>query len=230
MEVIPAIDLLGGKSVRLIRGSYEDVIVYGKPIECAKKWVSMGAKRLHIVDLDGAREGRPAHLDTLSEIIRVGVPVQFGGGIRSPEIAEELLMIGIERLIVGTAFWESPDSFAHLREKILPALDIRDGLLVASAWQRGIMNMNEALHLLRKNRMNNAFLTGVSRDGTLAGPDIGLVEKIASEGFTLTIAGGISRLEDLALISRIAGVEAVVVGRALYEGILKEVLPCWPKE
>ncbi len=230
MELIPAIDLLGGEAVRLIRGSYDDVIVYGNPVGWARKWVSLGFKRLHLVDLDGAREGRPVHTHTLSEIIGVGIPVQFGGGIRSPEIADELLALGAERLVVGTAFWESPDSFAHLRERILPALDIRDGFLVASAWQRELMHMSEAVDVLRENRMDRAFLTAVSRDGTLEGPDIKLIEDIASAGLTLTIAGGISSKQNLTLISRIPGVEAVVVGRALYDGILKETLPCWPRE
>lgn len=226
MEVIPAIDLIGGKCARLYQGDYARMTVYDDdPADAARRWERMGARRIHVVDLDGARAGEPRNLDVVRRIAgAVGVPVQMGGGIRSVEAAREALNAGAERVMLGTVAARNPqvvtDACAELgADAVVAAVDSRDGRVAVSGWTResGV----RATDLLRRMRDAGAraFLcTDISRDGTLAGPNCELMRELAdAAGGGVMAAGGIASVEHLAALAE-TGVAGAVIGKALYTG------------
>jgi phosphoribosylformimino-5-aminoimidazole carboxamide ribotide isomerase len=211
IEVIPAVDVLGDGAVRLERGGYEDVVERaGAPVALAARWVEAGARRLHLVDLDGARGGplRPA---LVREIAALGVPVQASGGIRSLADAQTLLEAGADRVVVGTAAWPDPTGWFGLGESLVLAVDVLDGVVRTSGWTRSAgLTLTEALERAHGARI---LVTAIDRDGTLGGPDLELV-RAAAVGRRVIAAGGVRSPEDV-LALRTAGAEAVVAGRAL---------------
>jgi phosphoribosylformimino-5-aminoimidazole carboxamide ribotide isomerase len=213
IEVIPAVDVLGDEAVRLERGSYDDVVERAAdPVALAARWAAAGARRIHLVDLDGARRGgvRP-------ELVRAvaaasGLPVQASGGIRSLDDARQLLDAGADRVIVGTAAWPDPSAWLELGEALVLAVDVRDGLVRAAGWTESAgLTFAEALERARGARL---LVTAIDRDGTLSGPDIRLVEEAAQSGSPVLAAGGVRSPDDVAALAR-AGAEAAIVGRAL---------------
>src|SRR6476469_6731974 len=170
IEVIPAVDILGDGAVRLERGSYEDVVERaGDPVALATRWVEAGARRLHLVDLDGARGG-PLRPELVREIAAVGVPVQASGGIRSLDDARTLLDVGADRVVVGTAAWPDPARWLELGDSLVLAVDVLDGLVRTSGWTRSTgLTLAEALERAQGARI---LVTAIDRDGTLAGPDL----------------------------------------------------------
>ena len=224
MEVIPAIDLRDGRCVRLFQGDFSQETVYSDaPESVAKQWAGAGAVRLHVVDLDGARDGVPANLECLERIAAaVDVPVQFGGGVRTADGAAYVLAAGAERVILGTAAVESPELVGDLicrfgAHRMVVGVDTRDGDVVLRGWTRGGgLRATELIDQMMDLGVKRFMFTDVSRDGTLTEPNFAEVEALAGmPGMALIAAGGIASVDHLVRLVR-TGVEAAVVGKALY--------------
>lgn len=216
IEVIPAVDVLGDEAVRLERGDYERVVERADdPVALARRWAAAGARRIHLVDLDGARAGRvrPELVRAVAEA--TGLPVQASGGIRSRADAEALLAAGADRVVVGTAAWPDPSPWLALGDAVVLALDVRDGRVLSRGWtaEAGLA-LDDAIERLPRTRV---LLTATDRDGTLAGPDLELVRRVAAAGLRVLAAGGVRSPEDVDALAD-AGAEAAVVGRALLAG------------
>src|SRR5580765_5656289 len=222
MEVIPAIDLLGESAVRLEQGDYERSTQYGKPVELARTFAAAGPSRVHLVDLDGARAGR-IRPDVVAAIARAAspVPVQASGGIRSVADAEALIGAGAGRVVVGTAAWTLLDELvAALGERLVVALDVRDGGVRTRGWTEGSLGLDDAIARCVAARVPRLLCTAIDRDGTLGGPDTELVSRVAhASRLPVLAAGGIRDDADVAALER-AGAEGAIVGRALLEGAL----------
>jgi phosphoribosylformimino-5-aminoimidazole carboxamide ribotide isomerase len=212
LEVIPAVDVLGEGAVRLEQGDYDSVVERaGDPVALARRWVVAGAKRIHLVDLDGARSGR-VRPELVRAIADLGVPVQASGGIRSLADARALLEAGADRVVVGTAAWPDPTLWFELGEALVLALDVRDGEVRTAGWTTGSgLRFEDALTLALGRRI---LVTAIDRDGTLAGPDVELVRQAVEAGGRVLAAGGIRSVEDVAALAA-AGAQAAIVGRAL---------------
>lgn len=215
IEVIPAVDVLGGEAVRLERGAYDAVVERAEdPSALAARWAADGAGRIHLVDLDGARSGRirPALVGAVRAAS--GLPVQASGGIRSLDDARALLDAGAERVVVGTAAWPDPAPWLELGEALVLAVDVADGELRGSGWTAGTgVSLDEALVRAAGSRL---LVTAIDRDGTLGGPDLELVRRAAGSGSPVLAAGGVRSPEDVEALAA-AGAEAAVVGRALLQ-------------
>jgi phosphoribosylformimino-5-aminoimidazole carboxamide ribotide isomerase len=214
-DVIPAVDVLGGDAVRLRRGAFDDVVARAPdPVALAARWVDAGARRIHLVDLDGARSGgvRPT---LVAKIAALGVPVQASGGIRSRADARALLGAGADRVVIGTAAWPDPEPWFELGDALVLALDVRNGVVRSAGWTESTgLAYAEALARAQRARV---LVTAIDRDGTLSGPDVLLVRQAAVGGRRVLAAGGVRSPADVAAL-RAAGAEAAVVGRALLDG------------
>ena len=224
LEVIPAIDLIDGRCVRLYQGDYSRETVYSDdPVEVALRWERLGARRVHVVDLDGARVGSPQNLDAIRRIAEaVGVPVQMGGGIRTLDTVREVIASGVDRVMLGTVAVREPGIVTSAcerfgAERVLVAIDSRDGRVAVSGWTDGSETSTTDLLRLMMDAGVNAFLcTDISRDGTLAGPNYDLMRGLVAVGGDGVIAaGGIAAVEHLRKLAEI-GVGGAVIGRALY--------------
>jgi phosphoribosylformimino-5-aminoimidazole carboxamide ribotide isomerase len=206
------VDVLGEGAVRLERGDYDAVVERaGEPVALAQRWVAAGAKRIHLVDLDGARSGQ-VRPELVRSIAALGVPVQASGGIRRVADARALLDAGAERVVVGTAAWPDPTPWFELGEALVLALDVRDGEVRSSGWTVGTgLRFEDALERANGSRM---LVTAIDRDGTLSGPDVELVKQAVDAGGRVLAAGGIRSVADVATLAE-AGAEAAIVGRAL---------------
>jgi len=215
IEVIPAVDVLGDEAVRLDRGRYDSVIERANdPVALAERFAAAGARRIHLVDLDGARRGgvRP---ELVRAVAGAGVPVQASGGIRTRADAESLLEAGADRVVIGTAAWPDPAPWLELGAAAVLAVDVRDGLVRTAGWtQSAGLTVDEALGRAPGARV---LVTAIDRDGTLSGPDLDLVRQAASTGATVLAAGGVRSPADVAALAE-AGAEAAIVGRALLAG------------
>ncbi len=230
MLIIPAVDLKGGKCVRLVQGRREKEIVYGAdPVEAARRWAAEGAKRLHLIDLDGAFAGRPQHLDVLERVARaVEVPVQFGGGVRTQESLRAALDAGAAFVILGTSALKDPEFLKKAAGenpgKILLGIDAKDGEVKVAGWVEGEgVAPEELARRFADLPLAGIIFTDIRRDGTLEGFDPGSISAVAeAAGRPVFAAGGVSRLEDIEKLLPLAekGVAGAVVGRALYEGTL----------
>lgn len=230
MEIIPAIDLRGGKCVRLIKGEVEAETVYsGDPPAMARHWESLGARRLHVIDLDGAFRGSPEHLHVVREITRaVGIPIQFGGGLRSLETIRECFQSGVDRVILGTAVLDSPDLARAAAEeypgRIFIALDARQGKVAVQGWKETtaveVISMARALG---NWGIGGLIYTDISRDGTLSGPNLEDLQALACQTQLPVIAsGGIGNLDHIRALLRLGlqRVQGIIVGKALYDGAI----------
>ncbi len=221
MEIIPAIDIRDGRCVRLLQGDPGRMLVYGDdPVEMARRWVLEGARRLHVVDLDGAFLGRPVHLELVEAIAGLGVPVQVGGGFRTLDDLKAALAAGAERVIVSTAaFALTEEAGRQLGDELVVAIDVKDGQVVFKGWtsMSGIDAVSLAKDLTARG-IRRFIYTDIARDGMLAGPAVAALHTLVHAVATPVIAaGGIGTEADLATVER-TGVEGVIVGRALYEG------------
>jgi phosphoribosylformimino-5-aminoimidazole carboxamide ribotide isomerase len=226
MLVIPAIDLMKGKVVRLTRGDPEKPTFYdgyGTPVEVAIKWKREGAERLHVIDLDAAF-GKPNNLATVLEINKTTrLPVQVGGGIRSVEAVEGLINAGIQHVILGSLAFKDPEAVAYLlkkygSERIIVALDNREGMVLVEGWTSATTStLKDAMEVYSKLGVKSFLITSITADGTLSGPDLDTLKEACqwSSGGVIA-AGGIGTIKDLLALKRV-GVEAAVVGKALYE-------------
>lgn len=228
MLIIPAIDILDRKCVRLRQGSYQDSTVFGDdPVAMAQAWVQQGARFLHVVDLEGARSGRPQVLDLLGEIAQLGPPVQIGGGMRELEHLEAALAAGATRVVVGSRAADDPEFAREVIQLFGPqaviGIDARDGRVAVQGWQQASARSIEAVELAREvERLGAARIvfTDIARDGMLAGPNFAaLAEMIAAVRIPIVASGGITRLEDVRRVKE-SGAEACIIGRALYSGEL----------
>jgi phosphoribosylformimino-5-aminoimidazole carboxamide ribotide isomerase len=217
IDVIPAVDVLGSEAVRLREGEYDDVVARADdPVALARRFARAGARRIHVVDLDGARSGRvrPALVRAIAEA--AAVPVQASGGIRSREDADALLDAGADRVVVGTAAFPHPAPWVDaLGERLVVALDVRDGEVRTRGWtETSGLSLDDALERCRAAGVVRVLCTAIDRDGTLAGPDVALVERVARTGLRVLAAGGVRSPADVDALAQ-AGAEAVIVGRAL---------------
>jgi phosphoribosylformimino-5-aminoimidazole carboxamide ribotide isomerase len=217
IEVIPAVDVLGGGAVRLHQGAYDDIVERaGDPIELARAFATAGASRIHLVDLDGARAGRvrPELVRDVAAAV-APAPLQASGGIRSLDDALSLLAAGADRVVVGTAAFPDPSPWAELGERLVVALDVRDGQVRTAGWTEGSgLALEDAAGRCRDAGVSRVLCTAIDRDGTLAGPDLELVRQVAATGLRVLAAGGVRAPEDIGALAA-AGAEAAVVGRAL---------------
>jgi phosphoribosylformimino-5-aminoimidazole carboxamide ribotide isomerase len=223
----PAIDILDGKAVRLVQGRFEDATTYhDDPLEAARSWVEAGARFLHVVDLDGARAGQPRSLEHLRRIVKAaGVPVQYGGGLRTLAAVREALRAGAERAVVGTAAFRDvdflDDTLAAFGPHVVVSVDVRDGLISTAGWtQTTKMPAVAAIRRLGDRGVRSFVYTDVNRDGRLEGPDLEAVAEVAEAVRGRFIySGGIGAVEHLRALAELRQVNlgGVIVGKALYE-------------
>jgi phosphoribosylformimino-5-aminoimidazole carboxamide ribotide isomerase len=225
-QPIPAVDIRGGRCVRLVEGDFARETKYADdPAEIARHWAAQGAQRLHVVDLDGARDGVRANAEVIRRLLgAVSIPIQVGGGIRSLQTAQALRDEGADRVVIGTAAAEQPEALADWvtvlgAEQLIVGVDARHGLVATRGWQN--VTDVDALKFCRRLAQAGVcrvLYTDISRDGRLQGPDIEGTRAIA--GVVKVIgSGGVSSVEDLRALAE-AGAEAAIVGTALYEGRL----------
>lgn len=217
MQIIPALDLLGNDAVRLEQGDY-DRVLFRQPIEeFMGRIVATNPPLIHIVDLQGARDGA-LRTDVVRRCVNVshGIPLQVSGGIRSTEAAHEALDAGASRVIVGTAVWVDEASLARyvrsLGERLVVAFDVKDGQLAIRGWVESTgLGVDEALERCRREGVTRLHVTAIERDGTMRGPDLALYEKVCASGIAVVAAGGVRDDDDVAALER-AGCEAAVMG------------------
>lgn len=227
MLIIPAIDIKNGKCVRLTQGDFESEKVYGEdPAAIARRWEEQGAQMLHIVDLDGAKNGNLANLEVIKKIAQeVKIPLQVGGGIRNKEAVKTLLSIGVSRVILGTVALENEDELkgilAEFASQVAVALDTKDGKLMKQGWLEDSdkSSMTTALKL-EDLGVKRFIYTDVARDGTLTEPNYKEIANLTKNILVPMIAsGGISSIASIKQLKSL-GVEGVIIGKALYEGKL----------
>jgi phosphoribosylformimino-5-aminoimidazole carboxamide ribotide isomerase len=223
VEVIPAIDVLGGRVVRLLRGDFGQATIYADdPVEVAQGFAGAGARLVHLVDLEGARSG-VANPDLWKLMAGAGIRFQVGGGIRDVATADLALSAGAARVVMGsTAIWR-PGQLASISdlERLVAAIDVRDGRAVGSGWLDEGRGMEEVLEAVVDAGVGRVLVTAISRDGALQGPDLELVTRVRRLAPELAViaSGGVDSIDHLRALAA-AGCEAAVVGRALYEGRL----------
>ena len=228
MILIPAIDILGGKAVRLRQGEFDSSTVYAAdPLEAARRWVEGGARALHVVDLDGARSGTPAHLNQVERIAGgLEVPVQIGGGLRTMASVGQAVEAGAARVVLGTAAYSDLDfldaAVAKLGDRVVVSVDARDGRLAAAGWtEQTDIPIESVIERLGARGVRRFVYSSIERDGMLAGPDLDGARRVAAavRGMFL-YSGGVSSLEDLRALAglREVNLAGVIVGKALYEG------------
>jgi phosphoribosylformimino-5-aminoimidazole carboxamide ribotide isomerase len=226
MIVYPAIDLMGGRAVRLRQGDPDRRTTVGDdPVALARRWVASGARWLHVVDLDAALAGAPRHLDLVADICRAtGVPVQVGGGLRTPDHLRAAFDAGASRVVLGTAALDDDllaAAVAEFGDRLTASVDARDGRVAADGWRRiaprTVLDHGRRLAAAGVRRL---IYTDVARDGMLGGPDVTvLAELVRATGVAVIASGGIASADDLRAVAA-AGAEGAIVGRALYEGRL----------
>ncbi|MCS7172871.1 MAG: 1-(5-phosphoribosyl)-5-[(5-phosphoribosylamino)methylideneamino]imidazole-4-carboxamide isomerase [Armatimonadetes bacterium] len=225
MMVLPAVDLLEGRVVRLRQGNYGQATVYGEdPVEIARRWRAEGAEWLHVVDLDGARWGRPRHLAVVARMVAEGVQVQLGGGLRREEDLARAFEAGVARAVLGTAALRDlrwlERMTARFGDRIAVALDVRGGRVVVGGWQEEVpLSFERAALRCLEAGVRRLVVTDVQADGMLGGPNLDLFRRAVALEVPVLASGGIRNPEDLRALRRL-GVEGAIVGRALYEGTL----------
>jgi phosphoribosylformimino-5-aminoimidazole carboxamide ribotide isomerase len=233
VRLYPAIDILGENAVRLVKGDFDAKKVYDEdPLSAARGWTEAGARALHVVDLDGAKRGAPVNLEHLRRIAgELGVPVQYGGGLRSAEAIAAALDAGAERVILGTAAFTDEQLVrealaAHGPERVLASIDVRGGRVATHGWlQSTDMRASDAFAALRERGLRNFVFTDIDRDGMLDGASLEEVLAAASAALegSMIYSGGIGSLADLRALAALRsehgldGLAGVIVGKALYE-------------
>ncbi|MDD3806369.1 MAG: 1-(5-phosphoribosyl)-5-[(5-phosphoribosylamino)methylideneamino]imidazole-4-carboxamide isomerase [bacterium] len=230
MIIIPAIDMLDGCCVRLMQGDYEQKTVYGEdPAEMARRWEAEGAERIHLVDLNGAREGKPVNLDAVARVASaVNVPLQLGGGLRTADDIKRVLDLGVERVIIGTAALNeglAAELLGYFREALILGIDARNGQVAIKGWLEqstiSAVNLAERMAALGARRI---IYTDISRDGAMSGPNVAATADLAQScGLPVIASGGVSNLQDIENLVRLEskGIEGAIIGRALYNGTIK---------
>ena len=225
MILFPAVDILDGKSVRLLHGKFDQVTVYGDPVDMAKKWESQGARFLHLVDLNGARDGiNSPNFPVIERITKaIKIPVQLGGGIRTIEDIEKRLACGVERVILGTACCGNPEIVEEAvkifgAEKIVAGIDAKDGFVAVRGWvESSGISPYELGKKMYGLGLRYVVFTDISRDGALVGVNVSSCAKMAREtGLNVIASGGVSSLDDLKLLKQ-ENMYGAILGKAIYE-------------
>lgn len=233
MLILPAIDIIAGRCVRLTQGDYSRETVYASdPAEVARSFSDAGAAWIHVVDLDGAKAGAPCNLNTIEKIVSsVSCSIEVGGGVRDFESVDSLLSIGVARVIVGTKIVKEPewasDLFARYGDKVVAGIDARNGMAAVAGWTEG--STVSALELARRVEAQGCrriILTDIATDGAFTGPNLSLLREVAG-GVSIPIiaSGGVSCLADVETLAamREPSVEGVIIGKAIYEGRVRLV-------
>ena len=230
MIIFPAIDIRGGKCVRLLKGDFEKETVFSdKPEEMAKKWQAQGAEFLHLDDLDGALAGKSQNLATVEKILAaVDIPVELGGGIRTMENIDDVLALGVRRVILGSVAVRNPElvreACAKYGDRIVVGIDAKDGIVAVDGW--GVSGDVEATALakeMKKAGVKTIIYTDISRDGTLSGVNVEATAKLAREsGVAIVASGGVKSIADIEALKPYEkdGIEGVIVGKSIYMGTL----------
>ena len=228
MILLPAVDILEGKAVRLSQGEFDQRTVYdADPLDAARRWVSQGARSLHVVDLDGARSGAPVNLEHVRRIVaEAEVPVQVGGGLRTIEAVRAAMEAGATRVLIGTAAYTDIDfldqAIAEFDDRVVVSVDARDGRLAGAGWtQQTDIPIEAVIEQLGARGVRRFVYSSIERDGMLQGPDLDGARRVAEAvRGTYTYSGGVSSLEDLRSLMELRQVNlsGVIVGKALYEG------------
>ena len=228
MTIIPAIDLINGTCVRLTRGGFNTQKKYfDNPVEVAERWKREGAEWLHIVDLDGARSGKPENLKIVSGIKqKIDIKIQYGGGIRTSKTIKEVLKKGVDRVILGTRVIEDMNflkgSISDYKNRVIISLDYgRNGMIFKNGWRKeSKVSIFELVKKVKQSGAEEVIITDISRDGTLKGVNIKFLKRVLeNSGMKFIVAGGIGRLEDIISLKKIEsmGIVGVIIGKALYE-------------
>jgi len=227
VEIWPAIDLRGGKCVRLQQGDYHRETVFGEdPAAMARHWAALGARCLHLVDLDGAKEGRPANLESVRAIVEaVALPCELGGGIRSQQTIRELLELGLQRLVIGTLAIQRPDWFRQMCRKfprrLVLGIDARNGRVATHGWQQtSDVAATDLARQFAAEPIAAVVYTDIATDGMLSGPNLAaMAEMHAAVDMPVVASGGVTTREDVVRLAAIP-MAGCIIGRALYEGTL----------
>jgi len=246
IQIIPAIDIIGGKCVRLTRGDYNSVTEYNSdPVSVARQFEAAGFERLHLVDLDGAREGKPLNIDVLEKICSTTrLTVDFGGGVKSEEDIERVFAAGAAMLTVGSVAVKDPDLFLgwlnkYGPDKIILGADFKDGYIAVDAWQgRSSLSIYDFLDYYVARGVKKVISTDIQTDGTLQGPSVKMYRAVLDRypGLDLTASGGLGSLDDLRALND-AGIRSVISGKAFYESkiplrpypldtLARRIIPC----
>ena len=227
MILLPAIDILDGRAVRLARGDFDAKTEYdADPLDAARRWVQAGARQLHVVDLDGARSGAPANLDHVERIAReAGVPIQVGGGLRTVDAVADAVRAGATRVVLGTAAYRDvdflDDVIAAHGDRVVVSVDARDGHLAASGWtEQTEIPVDAVIDSLGRRGVRSYVYSSIERDGMMSGPDLDEVARVAeSVRGRFIYSGGVSSVADLKALASLRQVNlaGVIVGKALYE-------------
>jgi phosphoribosylformimino-5-aminoimidazole carboxamide ribotide isomerase len=228
MILYPAIDVRGGQAVRLLQGDYARETVYdADPVDAAARWIDEGAEFLHVVDLDGAKAGEPRNLAAIEAIAALGCPIQVGGGLRGREAVAAVLDCGVERVVIGTAALRDPEfldgALAAHGERVVVSVDAREGRVALQGWtEAGEAEVVEAVAELSSRGVARFLCTAIEVDGTMEGPALDELARIAAATRAQVIAsGGVGTLADLEALAEAAksapNLEGAIVGRALYE-------------
>lgn len=227
MQILPAIDLRGGKCVRLRQGDYNQETVFGDdPAAMARHWVELGGEFLHLVDLDGAKDGAPTNLEAIRAIVTsVGVPCELGGGIRNEETIRSLLELGLNRLVIGTLALRNPEWFKEMCAKfpgrLVLGIDARNGFVATDGWLE--TSKTKAIQLAEQfndSPMAAIVYTDIATDGMMKGANVPAMREMKEAVRVPVVAsGGVTTLEDVKLL-KAAGLDAAIIGRALYEGTI----------
>jgi phosphoribosylformimino-5-aminoimidazole carboxamide ribotide isomerase len=230
MLILPAIDLKSGKCVRLYQGEMESAKVYSEsPEEIALQWQTLGAKMIHVVDLDGAVAGEPRNLGAIARILEaVEVPIELGGGIRSKEVVEDYLQLGVDRVILGTIAYQNRDLVHNVCDafpgKIAVGIDARGGYVAVQGWQevtdKSAMSLAQELEAAG---VSHIIYTDIARDGALSGPNLEATAALAEAiSIPVVLSGGMHTPDDLLEAAKLEekGVRGVILGRSLYEGTI----------
>lgn len=232
MEIIPAVDIRGGRCVRLDQGDYERETVFADdPVAVAQRWEKAGARRLHVVDLDGARDGKPQNEDVIRRVIEaVSVAVQVGGGVRDISVIDRYVKAGADRVAMGTAAVKDQTTLVNavslFRERIIVGVDARDGMVATEGWREtSAVRALDLVQQLSEFGVERIFFTDISRDGMLGGPNFLAIQEVVEHAaglpspMAVIASGGVSTVEHLKRL-RLIGVEGVIIGMALYTGAL----------
>lgn len=226
-ELIPAIDIRGGRCVRLLQGDYERETAYGEPLEMARRWEGLGATRLHVVDLDGARDGVRQNARVIGRIAAsVSIPIQVGGGIRSLDTARDVLSQGVDRVALGTAAVEQTEWLAEWveqlgAERIVVGVDARGERVATHGWlQTTEVDLLSLCQRLAGAGVPRIFYTDIARDGLQQGPNLEGIRRLVREsGMAVIASGGVATADHVRRLAE-AGAEGAIVGKALYDGRL----------
>ena len=227
MEIIPAIDLINGKCVRLTEGDYSRKTEYAlSPLEIAKQYQNHGIKRLHLVDLDGAKQGKVVNWQIAEQLaLHTDLVIDFGGGVKTAAEVERIIDLGIEYVVVGSVAAKQPEVFADWIVRFGPnrfmlGADVRNEMIMVSGWlEKSSLSLMPFLETQINQGISNVFCTDISKDGKLEGPAVDLYRKIklAFPAFNLIASGGVSSMDDIHALAK-AGCNGVIIGKAIYEG------------